>query len=124
MKIIITESQYEKLFNELPTSLKRRITLEDLQYFDEEVKRVTRFTSLSKKFEDYLDMVISDIIHEFVMEEKYDEIKTERDPVYGSVFNRDSLNQVMDIYWNIIPILKNRYRDYLYDVWKTKMSMK
>lgn len=124
MKIILTESQYEKLFNELPTFLKRRITLEDLQYFDEEVKRVTRFTSLSKKFEDYLSMVIGDIIHEFVIEEKYDEIKTERDPVYGRVFNRDSLNQVMDIYWNIIPILEKRYRDYLYDVWKTKMSMK
>jgi hypothetical protein len=124
MKIILTESQYEKLFNELPTFLKRRITLEDLQYFDEEVKRVTRFTLLSKKFEDYLNMVIGDIIHEFVMEEKHDEIKTEMDPVYGSVFNQDSLIQVMNIYWDIIPILKKRYRDYLYDVWKTKMSMK
>ena len=39
MKIIITESQYEMLFKNLPSSIKRRLTPDDFEYFDNNLNK-------------------------------------------------------------------------------------
>jgi len=123
MKIIITENQYEKLFKDLPVLLKRRITQNDLEYLDKEVLNTMRYTPLYQDFENYLNSTISELVHEFVLERKSDEIETEHDPEYGEVFNDESRNRVMDTYWKIIPFLEERYKDIIFQSWSKRRSM-
>jgi hypothetical protein len=123
MKIIITENQYEKLFKGLPVLLKRRITQNDLEYLDKEVLNNMRYTPIYNDFEDYLNSVISDLVHEFVLERKYDEIETEHDPDYGEVYVDASRNRVMDTYWKIIPFLEERYKNIILQSWSKRRSV-
>jgi hypothetical protein len=123
MKIIITESQYERLFNNLPTSLKRRLTTDDLEYFDSELTHYILSTPPTNRFEEFSSSVIGDLLHEFIIARKGDEIETEEDPDYGIVYKEESRNKVMNIYWDLKPILEKKYKDRLYKSWERKKSI-
>jgi hypothetical protein len=123
MKIIITESQYERLFGELPNFLKRRITKDDLEYLDRELTHHILSAPPLNQFDSFSQMVIGDLLHNFVVDRKDDEIETDTDPDYGIIYNDNSLDKVFKMYWNLIPILKKRYKDILYQAWERKKSM-
>jgi hypothetical protein len=120
MKIIITESQYEMLFKELPTSLKRRLTPDDFEYFDNKISKQIYNTSWRPEFDKFSYDVIAQLMHEFVLDRKEDEIETDNDPEYGVMYNDDSLDKVFEMYWELIPFLEKHYKDMLYARWKVK----
>jgi hypothetical protein len=123
MKIIITESQYERLFNDLPNSLKRRLTQDDFDYLDKELTHYILSTPPVNKFEEFSSYVIGDLLHEFIIARKDDEIDTEEDPEYGVVYVEKSRNKVMGMYWELKPILEKRYKDRLYKAWERKKTI-
>jgi hypothetical protein len=124
MKIVITESQYKRLFSELPPFLKRRITIEDLEWFDKNVNLFIINTPLVKKFENFSDYVIGDLLLQFVSEIKGDEIDRHYDVDYDDyIWDDTSRNKVMDIYWELKPFLEKRYKDRLYFNWERKKSL-
>jgi hypothetical protein len=120
MKIIITESQYEMLFKELPASLKRRLTSDDFEYFDNKISKQIYNASWRPEFDKFSYDVIAQLIHEFVVDIKDDEIETDNDPEYGVIYNDDSLDKVFKMYWELIPFLEKHYKDMLYARWKVK----
>jgi hypothetical protein len=119
----LTESQYERLFKELPMFLKRRLTPDDFDYIDRELTHYILSTPPTNRFEDFSSSVIGDTLHEFIMARKGDEIETEEDPDYGVVYNEESRNKVMDKYWILKPILEKKYKDRLYQAWERKKSI-
>lgn len=123
MKIIITENQYEQLFKDLPVLLKRRITRKDLEYLDKEIILNMKYIPIYNDFEDYINSILTNLVHEFVLHEKYDEIETEHDPEYGEVYTDLSRNRAMEIYWKIIPFLEKRYKDMILQSWEKRKSM-
>jgi hypothetical protein len=120
MKIIITESQYEMLFKELPNSLKRRLTPDDFKYFDNKISKHIYNSPWRPEFDKFSYDVISQLMHEFVVDIKDDEIATDNDPEYGTIYNDDSLDEVFEMYWGLIPFLEKHYKDMLYARWKVK----
>jgi hypothetical protein len=123
MKIIITESQYERLFTDLPPFLKRRITLDDLKYFDDNITSYILSTPPTDDFKDFSSYVVGDLLHDFIVEIKGDEIETEIEPDYGVVYNEESRNKIMGMYWDLKPILIKKYKDRLYQAWERKKSL-
>ena len=119
----LTESQYERLFKELPMFLKRRLTPDDFDYIDRELTHYILSTPPTNRFEDFSSSVIGDALHEFIMDRKGDEIDTEEDPDYGVVYNEESRNKVMDRYWVLKPFLEKKYKDRLYQAWERKKSI-
>jgi hypothetical protein len=119
MKIIISESQYERLFGELPLSLKRRITLSDLEFLDGELVYYIANTRPMDKFEDFLEHVINNLLYEFIMNIKSDEIDVDEDDEYIE----GSRDKVMDIYWQLKPFLEKRYNDRIHKAWEKKKSL-
>jgi hypothetical protein len=120
MKIIITESQYEMLFKKLPTSLKRRLTSDDFKYFDDKISKHIYNSPWRPEFDKFSYDVISQLMHEFVVDRKDNEIETDNDPEYGVIYNDDSLDKVFEMYWELIPFLEKHYKDMLYVRWKVK----
>jgi len=120
MKIIITESQYEMLFKELPTSLKRRLTSDDFEYFDNKISKQIYNASWRPEFDKFSYDVIAQLMHEFVVDRKDNEIETDNDPEYGVIYNDDSLDKVFEMYWELIPFLEKHYKDMIYTRWKVK----
>ncbi len=119
MKYIITESQYEMLFKEFPNFLKRRITPDDFEYFDGELnKNIHDKLHWSSNFDQFSYNVISQAMHDFVLDRKGDEIEIENDPDYGEVYNDESLDEVFGVYWKLIPFFEKHYKDKLYKVWQ------
>ena len=108
----LTESQDERLFGELPNSLKRRLEPGDLDKFDEIVdnKYKLRGYYLSGDFENYFNSVISDSIDTFVVNYKF--------PRYEGGTDLDDYNddrrKVLSLFQGLIPFLKEKYRDKLY----------
>lgn len=120
MKIIITESQYDRLFNDLPVSLKRRITQEDLEWLDQELIHHIVSNGPTNKFDDFSDYVIGDLLHGFLVNRKDEEIDTVEDPVYGLVYDDLSLQEIGDIYWELKPFLEKKYEKRLRQAWERK----
>jgi hypothetical protein len=123
MKIIITESQYERLFGELPNSLKRRMTLDDFKYFDDNISSYILSTPPTDDFKDFSSYVVGDLLHDFIVEIKGDEIETEIEPDYGVVYKAESRDKIMGMYWDLKPILIKKYKDRLYQSWERKRSI-
>jgi hypothetical protein len=119
----LTESQYERLFGELPNSLKRRLTQDDFKYFDDNISSYILSTPPTDDFKDFSSVVIGDLLHDFIMDKKVDEIETEEDPDYGVVYNEESRNKIMGMYWDLKPILIKKYKDRLYKAWERKKSL-
>jgi hypothetical protein len=123
MKIIITESQYEMLFKELPSSIKRRLTPDDFKYFDNNLnKNIHDKLLFTSDFDQFSYNVISQVMHEFVLDMKDDEIETEENPEYGVVYNDESLDEVFERYWKLIPFFEEYYKDKLSIAWHEGMT--
>ena len=123
MKIIITESQYEMLFKELPSSIKRRLTPDDFKYFDKNLnKNIHDKLLFTSDFDQFSYNVISQVMHEFVLDMKDDEIETEENPEYGVVYNDESLDEVFERYWKLIPFFEEYYKDKLSMAWHEGMT--
>ena len=115
----LTESQYETLSN----SLKRRLTQDDLEYLDSELTHYILSTPPTNRFEEFSSYIIGDLLHEFIIARKGDEIETEEDPDYGIVYKEESRNKVMNMYWDLKPILEKKYKDRLYKSWERKKTI-
>ena len=123
MKIIITESQYEMLFKELPSSIKRRLTPDDFEYFNKNLnKNIHDKLLFTSDFDQFSYNVISQVMHEFVLDRKDDEIETEENPEYGVVYNDESLDEVFERYWKLIPFFEEYYKDKLSMAWHEGMT--
>ena len=122
MKIIITESQYEMLFKELPNSLKRRLTSDDFEYFDNKISKHIYNSPWRPEFDKFSYDVISQLMHDFVVDRKDDEIETEENPEYGVIYNDDSLDKVFEMYWKLIPFFEEYYKDKLSMAWHEGMT--
>lgn len=106
----ITESEHLKgLFSELPSYLKRRVTMEDLEWLDKSIIGIIPGTPTRRDFDLFCQDVLGDLLHEFVVERKDDEIDTVEDPDYGLVYSEDGFDKVVSIYWELMPFLKKRY---------------
>jgi hypothetical protein len=108
------------LFADLPPYLKRRLTTDDFEYFDKELRYYIVSQPPVDKFDDFSSVVIGDLLHDFIMDKKVDEIETEEDPDYGVVYNEESRNKIMGMYWDLKPILIKKYKDRLYKAWERK----
>ena len=107
---VLKESEHLKgLFSSLPTFLKRRVTMEDLDWLDKGINEVIPGTPTRRDFDIFCQDVLGDLLHEFVVERKDDEIDTVEDPVYGLVYSEDGFSVVASIYWKLMPFLKKRY---------------
>jgi len=123
MKRLIKEFEHLKgLFSDLPPFLKRRITMEDLEWLDKELGHHIYGTPFTNDFDDFCDYVLGDLLHEFVVNRKDDEIDTTYDYDYGLIYDDNSLDSVTSIYWELIPYLKKRYEIKLRQGWERKKS--
>jgi len=121
MKIIITESQYERLLVDLSPALKRRLTDEDLNTIERLVLKNIKHCSYpyyADHFDFFVDDIIYQTLHEFVAEYKSDEIDTEYDEEWGEVWIEDSKEKIFDLYWPLFANIKSLYTDKLHDIWK------
>jgi hypothetical protein len=113
----LTESQDERLFGELPNSIKRRLEPGDLDKFDEIVDnkyKLRGYYYLSGDFENYFNSVISDSIDTFVVNYKF--------PRYEGGTDLDDYNddrrKALSLFQGLIPFLKEKYRDKLYQFYR------
>jgi len=123
MKIIITESQYRNLFNELPVSVKRRVTQEDLDFLDDELSNYINKVPPFDSFENFSDYIIGDLLHDFVIDRKADEIETYEDPDWGLVFDETSRDNIFGLYFKLMPALKEKYKDRMYRSWEIRRGL-
>ena len=128
MKIIISESQYEKLLKELPNFLKRRLTQEDFNWFDRNIKIymnmvqvVTPFAELS--FEEFCFDVFFGMLYDFVLERKNDEILATYNPEYEDyVYDEENARNTVSLYSKLDTILIEKYKDILKSNWQFKIK--
>ena len=121
---IIKESEHLKgLFGDLPPFLRRRLTMEDLEWLDKELVDHILGMPPRNDFDVFCDDVLGDLLHEFVVDRKDDEIDTVEDPHYGLIYSEDGFDEVASIYWKLIPYLKKRYEFRLRKAWERKKSM-
>lgn len=122
---LIKESEHLKgLLSELPPFLKRRVTMEDLEWLDKSITGVIPGTPTRRDFDTFCYDVLGDLLHEFVVERKDDEIDTVDDPAYGLIYNDESLGKISDMYWELKPFLKKRYETRLRNAYNRKMKDK
>ena len=111
MKIILKESAHlEGLFDSMPLYLQRRLKIRDLLYFDLNLDKYIRETPPLNSFEKFSEDVIYDMLHHFVIDERDHEIDTSIDPEYGVMYDEISLDKVFGMYWELGPLLIDRYK--------------
>ena len=121
MRRLLKEFEHLKgLFSELPPFLKRRVTLFDLEWIDKELTHHIVSNGPTNKFDDFCDYVLGDLLHEFLVNRKDDEIDTVDDPDYGLIYDDNSLDKVASMYWELKPFLKKRYEIKLRQAWERK----
>lgn len=114
MKIIITESQYEKL----SSSIKRRLGKMDLDRIDDIIKKnCFFFIDLIGNANEFARRVIDDSLQEFIYEYKFDEYIV-YDREYDEEYYEDQENKVHNIFWKLKPFLEMEYKDKLSDYYK------
>ena len=122
-KILKESAHLEGLHRELPLFLRRRLTMEDLEWLDRELQHYILSTPPTRNnFDAFCDYVLGDLLHEFVVDRKDDEIDTVEDPHYGLIYSEDGFDEVASIYWELIPYLKKRYEFRLRKAWERKKS--
>ena len=90
---IIKESEHLKgLFGDLPPFLRRRLTMEDLEWLDKELVDHILGMPPRNDFDVFCDDVLGDLLHEFVVDRKDDEIDTVEDPHYGLIYSEDGFD--------------------------------
>jgi len=107
MKIIITE---EQLHNLIPPSVKRRMTERDFDILDDVIHNNKRYY-VAQDFNRYLEGNLRDSLNEFIREYKLEEINQDLDNVDWD--NEEYI--IFKIFWQLIPFLKKKYHDLLYD---------
>lgn len=113
MKIIITESQ---LYNLIPQSLRRRMKDVDFDRIDDIIEsNLPFFISHSENIYDFTDDIIRDSLHEFVMEYKLDEYVVYNREDNEERYYEEEENKVFEIFQGLIPFLKMKYKDELFD---------
>jgi len=118
---VLKESEHLKgLFVGLPPFLRRRLTMEDLEWLDRELLHIIVGTPPTDDFDTFCDYVLGDLLHTFLVDRKDSEIDTVEDPEYGLVYDDDSLKKIGDIYWELMPHLKKRYEIRLRHAWERK----
>ncbi len=118
---VLKESEHLKgLLSELPPFLRRRLTMEDLKWIDEELTNHIITTPPTDNFDTFCDYVLGDLLHNFLVDRKDEEIDTVEDPVYGLLYDDESLGKVGDMYWELMPYLKKRYEMRLHQAWERK----
>ena len=125
MKIIITESQYQKLLELLPNQLLRRFTQEDMDNIDRSIRFQIQFydrPEYARDFQTFKEGVIYDGLYDFISEYKNDEIDTEEDEEWGVVWTEESKRKIFDLYYLLEEPLKLLYNDKLYQIWKEKFK--
>ena len=125
MRSVIKESEHLKgLFSSLPPFLKRRVTLFDLEWLDKKLGDQIYQTPFTNDFDDFCNYILGDLLHEFVVNRKDDEIETTYDYDYGIIYSEDGFDKVASIYWELIPYLKKRYEIRLRQSWERKNQFK
>jgi hypothetical protein len=119
----LSESKEENLFNELPVSVKRRVTQEDFDFLDNELSHYIIKTPPMDSFDDFSDYIINDLLHDFVMDRKAGEIETYEDPHWGLVFDETSRENIFELYWKLKPVLKEKYRDRMFRNWEKRRGI-
>jgi hypothetical protein len=119
----INESQYRNLFNELPVSVKRRVTQEDLDFLDDELSNCINKVPPFDSFENFSNYIIGDLLHDFVIDRKGDEIETYEDPDFGLVFDETSMDNIFGLYFKLMPALKEKYKDRMYRSWEIRRGL-
>lgn len=117
----MNDVSYHKLLGKLPLPLKRRITVDDFNWIDKRINN-PKNSFVFIPFDRFSYDFIADIIHDFVMDRKGDQIKTVFNDEYGEVFDDDDLDKHFKIYWEIIPILEDLYKDNLFRFWNSKQK--
>ncbi len=121
MRRLLKEFEHLKgLFSELPPFLKRRVTLFDLEWLDKELGGHIAHMPARNDFDLFCDDVLGDLLHEFVVNRKDDEIETTYDYDYGIIYSEDGFHEVASIYWELMPYLKKRYEIRLHQSWERK----
>jgi len=121
MRRLLKEFEHLKgLFSELPPFLKRRVTMEDLDWLDKGINEVIPGTPTRRDFDTFCEDVLGDLLHEFLINRKDDEIETTYDYDYGVIYNEESLDKVASMYWELKPFLKKRYEIRLRQAWERK----
>jgi hypothetical protein len=113
----INESQDERLFGELPNSLKRRLEpgdFDDLELIIDS-KYKLRGYYLSGNFENYFNSVISDSIDTFVVNYKFPRYENGDFDDYQA-----GRRKVIFLFQGLIPFLKEKYRDKLYEFYSNQ----
>jgi hypothetical protein len=112
MKIIITESQYNKLLNQF---IRRRIEIEDFDILEEyiiyEMKTKFNYYNRIDDFEGYLNGVISSALNDFIISYKSDYIPMGPD---NDDFEEEQ-EKLLDRFWPLFDLLKDKYRNMIYD---------
>jgi hypothetical protein len=117
MKIIITESQYNILSN----FIKRRLTMEDLEWLDKDLVYHIDDISWVPDFNKFSYDVISSLLNEFVLSRKYYELPEVPPDIDLTVFSMSpEFIKVFDLYLDLIPFLEKKYKNRLYQAWKVK----
>lgn len=121
MRRLIREFEHLKgLLSELPPFLQRRVTLFDLEWIDKNLNSHIAHMPARRDFDTFVDDVLSDLLHDFVVNRKDDEIETEEDPDYGLIYSEDGFDEVAEIYWKLKPYLKKRYEIKLRQAYERK----
>ena len=113
----LTESQDERLFGELPNSLKRRLEpgdFDDLELIIDS-KYKLRGYYLSGNFENYFNSVISDSIDTFVVNYKFPRYENGDFDDYQA-----GRRKAIFLFQGLIPFLKEKYRDKLYEFYSNQ----
>jgi hypothetical protein len=92
----------------------------DLEWLDKELGHHIYAMPFRNDFDLFVDDILGDLLHEFVVHRKDDEIETEQDPHYGLIYSEDGFDEVASIYWKLIPYLKKRYEIKLRQAWERK----
>ncbi len=88
MRRLIKESEHLKgLLSELPSFLQRRVTLFDLEWVDKNLNSHISHMPGRIDFDEFCDFVLGDLLHEFLVDRKDDEIDTTYDYDYGIIYN-------------------------------------
>jgi hypothetical protein len=107
MKILIKEEQFNNL---IPPVVRRRMTERDFGILDDIIDTNKRY-GVALDFDMYLDGNLRDSLNEFIHDYKAEEI----DPNLDNDDWDDEENTKYKIFWELIPFLKKKYYNELYD---------
>lgn len=118
VKRIIQESQYDSLLKRIPISLKRRMSANDLEIINNLIwENVYEFNDPTiTDSEEFVDIIITDAMHDFITKNKFDEIDEFSDDLHNKQ------NELYDIWWELTPLVKQQYETQLTIYYLTQIS--